>query len=425
MRTRTRLLPILLGILLLVQLLDPYRGWVVVLISLGGAWLIGYAWARALARGLSLKREMRYGWAQVGDRLEERFTLINQSWLPGIWVEIVDKSTLPGYEASLVTGVGGEGTNNWRTRGVCSQRGLFTLGPTRMRTGDPFGFFSVEIEDPATVGLMVLPPVIPLPFIEIAPGGQSAEGHQLARALEKTISASSARPYLPGDSLHQIHWPLSARHDQLFVRLFDSTPSSDWWIFLDMNQQVQHGSRQDSTEENSIILAASLADRGLRQGIAVGLVAFGQTAVWLSPRANPQQRWQILKTLAGIHPGEWPLADILARARSAIHRRASLLIITPDMRGDWLEALLPFTWAGSQPTVLLLDPSSFGAQGDARGLAASLIQCGIPYYPVSHQVFERPEAHPGIAGRWEWRVSATGRAVPIRRPKDVDWRSLS
>ncbi len=179
MRTRTRLLPILLGILLLLQLLDPYRGWVVVLISLGGAWLIGFAWARALARGLSLKREMRYGWAQVGDRLEERFTLTNQSWLPGIWVEIVDKSTLPGYEASLVTGVGGEGTNSWRTHGICSQRGLFTLGPTSMRTGDPFGFFSVEIDEPATVGLMVLPPVIPLPFIEIAPGGQSAEGHQL------------------------------------------------------------------------------------------------------------------------------------------------------------------------------------------------------------------------------------------------------
>ena len=425
MRFRSRLLPILLLLLLILELLDPYRGWVVVLVGLGGAWLISFIWAHVLARGLRLKREMRYGWAQVGDRLEERFTLINQSGLPGIWVEIADHSTLPGYKPNLVTGVGSNNTNSWRTRGICTQRGLFTLGPTQTRTGDPFGFFSVEIDESATAGLMVMPPVIPLPFIAVAPGNQAGEGRQSTQALEQTVSASTARPYLPGDSLHHIHWPLSARHDQLYVRLFDNTPSSDWWIFLDMNQRVQLGAGQDSTEENSIILAASLADRGLGQRHAVGMAAYGQQAVWLPPQAGPQRRWEILRALATIHPGENSLADVLSRSRSAIHRHASLVLITADVQGDWLEALLPFTWSGSKPTVLLLDPPSFGGQTNAGRLIDALIQCGIPHYLLSRDLFDRPEAHPGTAGRWEWWVSATGRAVPIQRPKDMDWRGLA
>ena len=70
MRLNTRLLPALVGLLLVLHLAVPYRGWLVLLVGLGGAWLVSYVWARSLARGLGLVREMRFGWAQVGDRLE-------------------------------------------------------------------------------------------------------------------------------------------------------------------------------------------------------------------------------------------------------------------------------------------------------------------------------------------------------------------
>jgi hypothetical protein len=84
--------------------------------------------------------------------------------------------------------------------------------------------------------------------------------------------------------------------------LFDNTPSSDWWIFLDMNQQVQLGTGQDSTEENSIILAASLADRGLSQRHAVGMVANGQHTIW---HLWPQRRWEILGLWHHLPPREF------------------------------------------------------------------------------------------------------------------------
>ena len=53
-----------------------------------------------LARGLQIQREVRLGWAQVGDRLEERFILINQGRLPALWVEVIGQTnvTVPAGE---------------------------------------------------------------------------------------------------------------------------------------------------------------------------------------------------------------------------------------------------------------------------------------------------------------------------------------
>jgi len=227
LRLRTWLLPVLVGLLLVLQLTAPYRGWRILLLGLGGMWLLSYLWARSLARGLQLIREMRFGWAQVGDEMVERFTLANDGWSPALWVEVVDRSTLPDYRAGRGTRVSGGRSVRWHTRTVCARRGLFTLGPASLRTGDPFGLYAVTLHYPASLPLMVLPPIVPLPTIEVSPGGRTGEGRPRANAFERTVSAAGVREYVPGDSMRWIHWRTFARRDSLFVRLFDGTPASD------------------------------------------------------------------------------------------------------------------------------------------------------------------------------------------------------
>ena len=177
LKLNNRLLPVLVVLLAIMQLVVPFRGWTILLVGLGGGWLVSYLWAWSLAHNLQLKRETRFGWAQVGDRLEERFTLINHGWVPALWVEILDHSTMPGYQISRVTGVGGNAENRWQTHGFCERRGLFTLGPTSLQTGDPFGLYTVNLHYPNLETLTVTPPVVPLPTIQVAPGGRIGNGH--------------------------------------------------------------------------------------------------------------------------------------------------------------------------------------------------------------------------------------------------------
>jgi uncharacterized protein (DUF58 family) len=425
MRLNVPLLPILVGIALFMQLIDPSRIWTILLIALGGAWLSGYLWARSLKENLHLTREMRFGWAQVGDHLEERFTITNQGWFPAPGVEVTDRSTLPGYNVTRATGVDGQSESQWLTDGICTRRGLYRLGGTTLQTGDPLGIYSVSIDNPDSTTLMVMPPVVPLPSIDVTPAGYSGEGRPRPNTPEQTVGAASVRTYLPGDSLRLIHWPTSARHDQLYVRLFDGAPAGDWWIVLDLDRRAQAGQGGDSTEEHGVILAASLADRGLRARQAVGLVVNGADLIWMPPEAGDHQRWEILRALTLARPGDASLAALLERVRPALGHHASLMVITPSVEADWLQALIPLTWRGIMPTILLLDPESFGGNGSALPLAGTLNSMGITRHLITRDLLDRPEARPGLRGQWEWRYTPTGRAIPVRSPADMTWRRLS
>lgn len=424
-KLNNRLLPFLVGLLLVMQLTYPYKGWVIMLVGLGGVWLIGFVWARSLARGLSLSREMRFGWAHVGDRLEERFTLLHTGQLPALWVEVEDHTTMPDYNVSRATGVSSQSENRWVTQGVCTRRGVFVLGPTTLHTGDPFGIYRVTLHQPNSAALTVTPPIVPLPTIEVAPGGQAGEGRSRPNAFERTVSSTGVRGYVPGDSLNGIHWPTSARKGELHIRLFDSTPAGNWWIFLDLDEQTQVGQGEDSTVEHSVILTASLADQGLRLGRAVGLVTHGQELVWLPPQGGDGQRHKMLRELALIQPGSRSLAELLARSHTLLPQTTSLVIITAasDQR-PWVDSLLPLLKRGVVATVLLLDSVAFGGTAEIKGTMALLRQVGVKHTVITPDLLNQPETQGSQQGQWDWHISPSGRAVAIRRPHDLEWKTL-
>lgn len=423
LKLSNRLVPALIVMLLVMQLVFPYWGWMILLVGLGGLWLISYIWAKTLANNLILRREMRFGWAHVGDRLEERLTLLNPAELPALWVYLEDHTSMPGYSTTRVTGVESRSHNRWYTAGVCTQRGIFTLGPTTLHTGDPFGLYSVTIHFPQSSTLTVMPPIVPLPHIEVATGGRAGEGRARLNAFERTVSSTQTRPYVPGDSLSWIHWPTTARRQEFYVRQFDSTPSGDWWIVLDLDTQAQIGHGFTSTEEHSVILCASLADRGLRAGRSVGLVTHSDELTWLPPQEGDPQRQKILQALALARPGSYSLADLLRMMQPSARQIGSLILITPNATGNWVESLLPLVQRGAVPTILALDPASFG--GSAENPAQRLLaQLGLVCHLIPASLLDRPEARPGQQGHWDWRISPSGRALPGNRSNDFNWKLL-
>jgi uncharacterized protein (DUF58 family) len=425
MKLNSRLLPALIAILLVLEIFFPFGVWQALLVGLGSIWLVAYLWARALRNNLSLMREQRYGWAQVGDLLEERFTLVNRGWVPALWVEVIDHSTIPGYSVSRATGVEAKARNSWLTRQTCSRRGVYTLGTTSLRCGDPFGIYQVTIEDSASSTLLVTPPVLPLPTIEVAPGGRSGEGRPSERNAERSISIAGLREYMPGDSLRWIHWPSLARLNQLFVKTFDNTPTGDWWVLLDLENDVQTGEGFRSTVEIGITLAASLAVRGLHANHAVGMIAGADQLVWLPPEASEGQSWKILNTLARVAPGNIPIEQLLAGNRGAFKNRCSLVVITPSLSTQWIGQLIALARSGAVPTVLLVSPSGPSLPPAAVALQALLVDLGIAATIVTPELFDPTRIASEARNVWEWRVLPTGKVIPLRRPADMEWRTLA
>ncbi|NIW48275.1 MAG: DUF58 domain-containing protein, partial [Gammaproteobacteria bacterium] len=311
---------VFVALLVIQQIVAPHKVWGILMIGMGGALILGFFWARSLMKGIHFERELRSHLAKVGDQLQERFVISNQGRFPALWVSVVDHSDFPRYQVNTARYVRGKSLRRWLKGSVCVTRGLYTLGPTVLETGDPFGLFRVKIQYAKTETMLVVPPVIPLPSIEIASGDRIGEGGTKVATPRRTVTSSGVREYVSGDSLFSVHWLTSARLDDLYVRVFDRMPTSDWWVFVDMDDAVQLGQDVDATEEYSIVLGASIADRGLRNGRAVGLVAHGDEKIWLPPQTGTGQRWEILRSLATVQRGDNALFSVLAETQRSLGR---------------------------------------------------------------------------------------------------------
>ena len=423
LRLNAKFFPVIILIAFAMQIIDPSRVWIILLVGIGGTWLVCRWWVRGLQRSLKFEREMRYGWAQVGDRLEERFTLTNTFLLPATWVTLHDHSTLPDHHASVATGVEGSSVSQWKISTQCNRRGVFTLGGTSLETGDPFGIYTLTFEDPTSSTLAVMPPVVPLPKFQILSGGWAGEGRSNPRSLEETINASHTREMAPSDPMRWIHWKSTARHNKFFVRQFEGMPAGDWWILLDLDQETICGSGWESTEEHGVVLAASLAAQGLKAEHPVGLTVNGREPSWDVPRRNEYQQRALLKLLAVAVPSTMGLQDYLHRIGPSLGSHSSLLIITANANPEWTESLLPLIWRGIQPTVFLLDPVSFGGTVNTRPISDVMQGMSIPCHIIPKDMLDKHQIRPGQEGEWEWRISGTGKAIAVKAPVE-DWRRL-
>ncbi|MEW6400660.1 MAG: DUF58 domain-containing protein [Chloroflexota bacterium] len=410
--------------LLGLQLMEPSRAWMVLLVAFGGTWLLALLWVHSLGRNLQLRRERHIGWVQAGGQIEERFTLSNHSFFPALWLEIRDRSTLPGYNVNTTLSVRGGDLKLWSVPGACNQRGLYFLGDAELISGDPFGIYEVTVHDTVQTSLIVLPQVAPIPKLVITTAGAYGEGKPRPSSLHQTVSAAAVREYRPEDSLRLIHWPTTARMNKTFVKLMDNAPDANWWMVLDLDSRAMLGEGWDSTEELGVSLAASLADFGLRGRKSVGLISNSSTLTWLPPQKGEGQRWEILHALALVKPVQTPLSTLIERVTVELGRNHSLIIITASLDLTWMQSLRTLQSRGVIPTVLLLDPATFGAGGagpSAHETASIIQQRGITCHIIPRGFVPPPERQPEKKQAWTWRRTSAGHAVPVQSQQHL-WK---
>ncbi len=360
---RNRLPLYLMGVLAFLQLVEPDPVWMALLAGLAGLVGVSWIWAREMRDNVQVERKSRGNWIVVGDTLEERFQLRNRSPFPLLWATVNDHSDVPGYAIDRVVTADGRGSYAWQSHGMCTKRGVFTLGPWSLSMGDPLGLFEVTVRYPEVRTLMVYPRVMRLPEFQLPQGSASGRASRSLPTPTETVLPRTVRQYEPGDSLHLVHWRNTAKLGKLMIKQFDQEPAGALWLVLDLDASVQAGDGQESTLEYGVILAASLAAKHLDENRAVGLVAFGQEVKIVQPQSGRAHLWQLLHALTHAEPAEgWPLQKVLKQVRPDIGRGRTVLVITPSSEPEWVGELLQYKRRDITAAVLLLDAASFSAQ---------------------------------------------------------------
>lgn len=354
-------------------------------------------------RGIKVERQTRNQRGSVGDIFEEHFEVNNASLLPKLWVEIANESPVPNTAGSRVlTLLRGRQKRSYTARTWLTTRGGFTLGPTRITSGDPFGIFRTSRVLPAANRLVVLPMQFQMEQF-ISPTGLLPGGKAIRRkALDITPHASGVREYVPGDPMKRIHWPTSIRREQLMVKEFEQDPQAEVWLFLDTHRDAHvakpvedHGAPPiddllllrrrkiklpPSTIEYSVTIAASLAHYFLEQRRSVGLVtASGREYNVISAERSERQEAKILEALAFIQPeSTYTLPSLVTAQIGQLPKGSSAIMITPMIWPELMLAVDSLQRRNLRPVVILLMSQSFGNRTSNEDLAASLMARKVP-----------------------------------------------
>jgi uncharacterized protein (DUF58 family) len=344
---------------------------------------IAYFWAKANCRNLEVSTERPVDRLQEGQEFQERITVKNLSWFTKLWLEVDDPCDMPGHSARQVISLGPRESRTWKTTTVCRRRGLFSVGPVRITTGDPFGFFRYTNTYGRPQSILVYPQATELPNFYVPPANLPGDGRFRKRTHYVTPNASGVRGYEPGDSFNRIHWPTTARTSQLMVKLFELDPASDIWVILDLDRSVHVGEGDAGTEEYAVKIAASIARFFLVANRSVGFISYGKKLFIEEAERGAQHFTRILEALAlSTAEGDVTLDVLLNEEAKRFGRHTTVVVITPSTSEKWVSTLQFVAERGVKVAAVLLEPSTFGGSENSLMVFGDLAASDIYTYLV-------------------------------------------
>ncbi len=340
--------------------------------------IITYLLAKLGTRQISAEVKRPAGPFSVGDVFSETIIVRNRGRTPKAWIEVEDKTTIPGVAVRQVGSMGMMvAFNRVQVSGTLTQRGEFTVGPLVVRASDPFNLFPQEIEYEGVDRILVYPRVVRVPDFASPAMHLVGDGSRRQRANIISTDVSSVREYSAGDSVSRIHWLSTARVNQLMVKQFDRGSASHVWVVFDQRREAQAGSGPESTDEYGATVAASVIDRYGRAMLPIGYSSYGSERLVMVPDRSNYQIETIMRHIASSRPeGTTPLVEVLAEMDRELSQTSSLVVITAAGKGGWTGALAGLQRRGVRVSVVLMDRDSFGGSSNGEALR-DLVNGGV------------------------------------------------
>ncbi|MFO7587076.1 MAG: DUF58 domain-containing protein [Gemmatimonadota bacterium] len=153
-----------------------------------------------------------------------------------------------------------------------------------------------------------------------------------------SVEFAENRPYYRGDDIRFVDWRMFARSDRWYVKQFEEETNLRAYVLVDASRSMawsSGGPRPLTKLDYARLLAAALATLLLRQGDAVGLVAFDERIrAHVAPRAARRHRTAILRELEALRPGGVTEAAGALREVAIRLRRRGLVILLSDLLVD-------------------------------------------------------------------------------------------
>jgi len=360
--------------------------------------LTGMLWPRWLIQRLAVSR-IGPERALEGETVVFSVEVENRGWLPRFMVELVDRLPFvgaaendPNHADKLlgsVSYVPAGGKRSFEVPLLCEKRGYYRLGPVGLASSFPLGL--AEAKKTTNHGvrtLTIYPKVFPILFMPLF--GAPSQIHRGGYLLPEGAGAaefSGLREYRRGDNPRHVHWPTSARLNELMVKEFEPLASACLCIALDLAKDANIGRGKQNTLEYAIRIAASVAGYACSQNMHSRVMAEGAAPLRIASGKGDYHYQTILDALAVIEAdGKTPYAQLLTQiALDCVRGETVLLLLSePPMRCEaTLQALALMRAKGAHLFAVVFDRDSFFNVGSwvrpdagSQPLSAGLLELG-------------------------------------------------
>jgi len=301
------------------------------------------------------------------ETIKVKVVLRKYSIFPDYFIQLLDNFPAEHEQGRekrmLFPFLGGRAVINWEYEGYCFKRGEYWVGPFTLIGADPLGLFKKIKIINISSKLTVYPEIFSIHVMPSFLKGMITPryGSQTIRKSGDYEEFYSIREYRQEDGLRKIHWPLSAKHNQLMVRHFEQSGSEQVTIALDLNKESNLGKGKETTLEYAIRISASLSKYFLDRGATVQILGWSDKPVITLQGRDPSHFFIILETLAQIEAnGYYPLDKALMELNHFIPPNSTLIVIALDRDQEILKSIESFIYTQNVSLIdVLLMTSSF------------------------------------------------------------------
>jgi uncharacterized protein (DUF58 family) len=339
------------------------------------AQLAALAYVRLHRPELRVTRRLGSSAVHNGDTVQVTLDLRNPGRRTIRNLSIVDEVESLGtahFEVSgIEPGVGAAATY----RVMCRPRGIYRVGPVQSISSDPLGLAELPAPDGPIDQLIVYPTVERLTGFPIVRGQDpSMAAARPEHAQRGGEDFYTLREYQRGDDLRRVHWPSSAKTDELMIRQLETPWQSRALVLLDVRPSVYESA---DAFETAVSGAASVVTHLVRSGFDADLWAG-------DPHAMDASRYNAaMEKLAMVQPrSDIDLEAVATRIRQKGGGGALVIVTgTADRTMVSVQQLLTRDY----PTTVLLGAASTTAQtlsGFHRlGVTTVTVPPGEPWAP--------------------------------------------
>ena len=200
-----------------------------------GAQLFAMALVRACPSNIALTRFLTSTTVNSGDFATVTLRVSNSSRRAARSLVITDTVEVLGTARFELAKLAGRSSSTASYRVECHPRGVFHVGPGTVTCRDPFGLAEAVV----ATG--------PIDRIVVYPRVESLSGFPVVRGQDPAMQASrpehsrrggedfyTLREYQRGDDLRRVHWPYSAKTDELMIRQLETPWQSRALVLLDV-----------------------------------------------------------------------------------------------------------------------------------------------------------------------------------------------